>query len=125
MQPIDMHVDDVEFIRVSGNRLQLRCLGDHRVCPRTAEAKSLWPNGVKFGGGLGISAGKQRYLVSQPYQLIDKPRYHPLGTAIKLGRNAFCERRYLGNSHRFPPCTSQGLSDSGHWPFSSKLAIIR
>jgi hypothetical protein len=89
MQPIDMHVDDLEFGRVAGNRFQQRCLSNNRVRPWATEAKGLGPNGMEVRGGPRISAGEKRYLMPQAYQLIDQPRYHPLGAAIELGRNTF------------------------------------
>jgi hypothetical protein len=55
---------------------------------------------MELGGGLRIPAGEQRHLMPQAYQLIDQPRHNALGAAIELGRNAFGQRRYLGNSHR-------------------------
>ena len=108
MQPIDMRVDNIELVRASGNRFQQRCLDNHRVRPWAAEAKSLRPNGMQLGGGLGIPAGEKRYLMSQAYQFIDQPRHHSLGAAVELGRNAFGYGRYLGNSHRLS--TISGLS---------------
>ena len=51
MQPIDMHMDDIELGRVPGNRFQQRCLGNHWVRPGAAEAKGLRPNGMELGGG--------------------------------------------------------------------------
>ena len=89
MQPIDMHMDDIELGRVPGNRFQQRCLGNHRVRPGAAEAKGLRPNGMEFGGGLRIPTGEERYLMPHAYQLIDQPRDHPLCPAVKLGRNTF------------------------------------
>src|SRR3954454_1362005 len=100
VQPIDMHVDDIEVGRVPGNRFQQRSLGNHRVRPWAAEAKSPRPDSMELGGGLRISAGEQRHLMPQAYQFIDQPRHHTLGAAVKLGRNTFGQRRYLGNSHR-------------------------
>src|SRR3954452_15528475 len=37
----------------------------------------------------------------EAYQFIDQPCHHTLGAAVKLGRNTFGQRRYLGNSPRF------------------------
>ena len=52
VQPIDMGVDDIEFGRVPRHRFQQRCLGNHRVRPRAAEAKRAGPDGMKPGRGL-------------------------------------------------------------------------
>ena len=118
MQPIDMRVDDIEFGRVPGHRFQQRRLGNHRVRPWAAEAKSPRPNGMKLGGGLRIAAGEQRHLMPEAHQLIDQPRHHALGAAVKLGRNAFGQRRYLGNSHRLSTIEYQALESkrSDHRP---------
>ena len=45
MQPIDMHVDDIEFGRVPGHRFQQRCLaiGSVRGRPRrSARGQTAW-----------------------------------------------------------------------------------
>ena len=116
-----MRVNDIEFGRVPRDCLQQSCLRHHRVRPWAAKAERPRPDGMKLGGGLRISAGKQRHLMPQAYQLIDQPRHHPLGAAIELGRNAFGQRRYLGNSHSLSTIEVSGLSNnpnrSDHCPF--------
>src|SRR3981189_3734618 len=113
VQPIDMRVNDIKFGRVPGNPFQPRCRGNHRVRPWAAEAKSPRPDCMELGGGLRIPAGEQRHLMPQAYQFIDQPRHHTLGAPVKLGRNTFGQRRYLGNSqHRLSAIEVSGALES-------------
>ena len=120
MQPIDMRVNDIEFGRMPGNGFQQRGRGNHRVRPWAAKAESPRPDGMELGGGLRIPAGEQRHLMPQVHQLVDQPCHHTLGAAVKLGRNAFDQRRYLGNSHRLSTIEVSGALEpkrSTHRPF--------
>src|SRR4051812_40844870 len=88
-EPNEMRGDDIKIGRMPGKPFPKSCQGGPRGRAGAAEAKSPRPDCMELGGGLGIPAGEQRYLVPQAYQFIDQPRHYTLRAAVKLGRNTF------------------------------------
>jgi len=81
-----MEVQKVEFFIVtfSSYALQHHHMQRVGIADGSVEAQCPRPRRVKFRRGLGIAAGEQRDIVSQRYQFLGEPVYHPFGATIKL-----------------------------------------
>ena len=62
---VQMEMHDVEVVGLAPNLLQHRHVQSHRVPNRTVETQSARPDCFELRGGVGISAGEQRDVVSE------------------------------------------------------------
>ena len=94
-----MRVHDVKIFNPLRNRLEESGARDCGIGNGPTEAERTGPDRMQLPARAGISAGEQGHLMAQADELVDQPRDHPLGPAVKLGRNAFGQRSDLGNPH--------------------------
>src|SRR5262245_24571197 len=69
------------------------------IADRSVKAERSRPKGVELCRRAGVSACKQRYIVTERNQFLNEPINNPLRSAIELGRNGFGQRGNLGNQH--------------------------
>ena len=67
--------------------------------PPSAETQRAGPDRLEAGACRRIAAGKQRHVMSKRHQFVDQPGDHTLRAAVQPGRNAFSQRRKLGDPH--------------------------
>ena len=96
-----MEVQKVEFLIVAflSYALQHHHMQRVGIANGPVEAQRLRPCRVKFRRGLGIAAGEQRDIISQRYQFLGQPVYHPFGATIKLRGYSLRQRSNLRDAH--------------------------
>src|SRR6266404_479895 len=94
---VEMKVNDVELSDAVQHFLKhhkmMRKLVDTLVVIEAQRFRAAWHQVCRC---FGVSARKQCYFVSILNERLGQIRNNPLGAAVKLWRNAFVERRYLG-----------------------------
>ena len=98
---VEMKVQEVELFIVAFLQYALQHHHVQRVgiAHRSVKAQRLRPSRVQLCGGLGIAAGKQGDVVPQCHEFLGQPVYHPLGSAIKPGRNRLRQWSNLRDAH--------------------------
>ena len=87
MQPVNVRMYDVEFLRLLRNRFKQKSSGGHRVSTLPSEAQRVGPYWVKPAACPRIAARKKSDCVTALDQFIDQPGDHPLRASVELGRH--------------------------------------
>lgn len=102
MQIVDVKVNDVEFVALDQFDDLVehhKMMGDLIDAPFVESQRSGTARNEPRACD-GVTAGKQRDVMTLVNQLLGEVRHDALGAAVQLRRNAFIERRYLCDSER-------------------------
>src|ERR1035437_347703 len=107
MQKVELFI--VAFLSYALQHHYMQRVG---IADRSVEAQGFRPCRVELRRGLRITTGEQRDVVSQRYQFLGQPVYHPLGSAIKLGGNSLRQRGNLRDAHLSVSCCRRGEQEA-------------
>jgi hypothetical protein len=94
---VDMEVQHIEIVEPTVDLVDHHDMVGHHVTDPRIQSECGFRARHQRRGCDRVSARKQRHFVAQSHQLFGE-----VGGALKLGRAAFRERRYLSDFH-FPP----------------------